>query len=576
MRAWIPTTTDHPIPLAGLMDGVPFVRGRAIGPRIWRVDFLTTLQSGETRVLDQTKILPWSHTPLPLPEDLEGFFGGVPMLNGVPMLVVRLALDAAGYGAHLRARVGRLPIIDIFLRWSPETPGVLTGSASLDMANPSIPDLTETLPAIHLTFGDAVVNVLGPGNGVGRTLFPDGLTLGDNQKLTSHFAMVWPRHLKTELDYSTANAVAGYMVHACGVKNLKIEGSPWPYPGQQNFAKANINGSLARLRNLDESPLNIPKNSRNSGGIADQAWVRGEGLIDPEAVLVTLLEVSSWGQWTCWARETNGDRLRLDRTGLRLYDGRVHTNGTDLLGKTRLPLLIETGGCFGPDFEHLWAGGLHAAKALTGDPMLELMWQQLAIYYLYSRFPAGYGAHSAIFSARDVMIEAKMVVELWDLLEDRELAELVKQRYIQRWHGVIRPWIGTKEIWDPRPGGSSAALPFVSGMNWIPWQQGPAAYWLDQAGRVFGISGVDEVILPGALRVLDCWRLESGRWVVHDRQHVSGTPSNSSGLYTVAWLPPVIELLRRKFPASEKAEQIWQQMLADSANGSRSWIPPIS
>lgn len=71
----------------------------------------------------------------------------------------------------------------------------------------------------------------------------------------------------------------------------------------------------------------------------------------------------------------------------------------------------------------------------------------------------------------------------------------------------------------------------------------------------------------------DAWVQEGGRWVEYERLSLAGDRSRS-GYFVTAWLPAAVAVVLRHEPNHEKARAVWAQILADTANGSRSWVPP--
>jgi hypothetical protein len=241
----------------------------------------------------------------------------------------------------------------------------------------------------------------------------------------------------------------------------------------------------------------------------------------------------------------------------------------------------------GPGMEHDLTNGLDAAARYTGSRALGWILGAKANLYLGSRFPPGFGSNSDLFSTRGILIETANAVHLWRDLRDRTLATAIRDRVRVRATGIYAPWVYPTHGYPPEYWqvytSPTASIPEVPG--YIPWQQGPCAYFLDLAERVFGgLDGLTSAVIAGAYQVLDdVWSFEFSptfgdeRWVEYERIQLPkpyglGLRSRS-GDFAVDWIPPAIALIRRIEPGNAKANAIWSQMIAQLGGGGK-WLPP--
>jgi hypothetical protein len=317
--------------------------------------------------------------------------------------------------------------------------------------------------------------------------------------------------------------------------------------------------------------------SSDTGSQEDQAFVRGEALL-PDGVgaeLVAYAAALRMAARPCHHLEVDGTPVDVARhPQLLCWNGRpFFLISQDKLGKPRELTEADTGNWWGPDIEHWLCNTLAAACRLTGSPACQWLLSHHARIYLAQRTAHPSWSTSAIFSSRELGWEGILVVHLWRELEDRALATRVAQRWRERMAAIILPRLGSapNDIWTVWRE-TSASVPIVPG--WLPWQQAIAAYGIDLACRVVGPADGCALALRGARRVLgDAWRLENGRWVECERLSLAGDRSRS-GYFATAWLPPALAVVLRYEPTNERALAIWAQVVADTANGSRSWLPP--
>jgi hypothetical protein len=593
-EGWIRTTIDtYPPHQVGKVGDVRYVVGRRAGADDLRVvDLRVTLAAGERRTVDLAAAQPDTWTREPLPKDLLGHFGGPAAVSGRPLEVVRLVADGAGYLAHLRGRPSPTSMwhVDLWVTWWPDSPGWAAGEVLLTASNSAIPDLVAWVPeGLRLTWGDAIVLVAGaPAGGAG--LAPAGARFADGQARAFPVTFVWWRHMRAA-DWSGLAGFAHRSATAVGVQRLWHDGNPRFHDGFSSiaWARQHLARSWSELHSWGSPQLWTPADSGQGGGVEDHAFHPGGEALRPDGVgaeTVRYLAALRGGGWVVHHLEVGGDIVSKARhPGLLYYYGRPYRTGSDTLGKPRVaggdiarPSIEQANGWDGISWEHDTWATLASASRLTGSPALQHLIRHRAHRYLIERtLTPGWGT-TGPHSARELFWEAMSVVHVWRGLEERPLAEQVAAHWRARMRQVILPWIGSRDVWDVRTE-TSAAVPIVPG--WMPWQQAGTAYAIDLACRVVG--GVPEahpIALAAAKRVLaDCWVQNGTRWEEWDRLALSGQRSRS-GFYTTAWLPCAIAVVLRYEPNNTKARAIWQQMLADTANGGathaqlRGWLPP--
>lgn len=571
-RGWKRATIDElPARAAGTLGDAVYVTGRQVGLATWVVDVLCSLAPGERRsiALDQAAPLTWERGPLPA--DPLAWFGGPATIGGQVLVPVGIAPDGAGYTAHMRARIGRMLACDLWVTWYPDQPGYARGELAITASNPAVPDMGETVPDnLRLAFGDALVSASLPASG---TRFADG------QSRIVPVVFAWPRHLHFAVEWASAGAATLHGIGAVGIRQLLADGNP-TYPATfsaRQWANAHLGPALRRLSTWEPSPIGPAQRSSDTGSQEDQVFVRGEALL-PDGVgaeLVAYAAALKMANRPCHHLEQDGRHVDpIAHPQALLWDGRPRFQiSPDRLGKPRELNEPEAGGWWGPDVEHWLCNTLAAAARLTGSPACQWLLGHHARIYLAQRTDVPSWSTSAIFSSRELGWEGILVVHLWRELEDRQLAERVAQRWRDRLAKIILPRLGNApgDIWDVRTQ-TSASLPIVPG--WMPWQQAIGAYGVDLACRVLGLPDGSAFALRAAKRVLaDAWVQEGGRLVEYERLSLAGDRSRS-GYFVTAWLPAAVAVVLRHEPNHEKARAVWAQILADTANGSRSWVPP--
>lgn len=581
---WVRCAIDQPVASpAGEWPGASYVVGRSTGLGVRVLDVHCTLAAGARRTLEFGAAEPIDFAPW-LPPDPIAHLGGWPHVAGTPLQLITVQPDGASWLGHFRARVGRMLVVDLWIEWQPTQPWS-QAEALVTCSNPAVPDTIETVASdLRLDLGDATVHVLGGRPGL---LVAAGTRFADGQAQAVSLTLAWMRHVPaaTLLDPS-APIRALLSIEAARTRHVTAHAttSLWP-DGMPRVAgnaraSAHLPSLWAGLHTWDLATCGPAKRSNDAGVQQDQTFVMGDAP-GSGVELVSYLNALQWAKRPCNHREADGsplDPARHVSPRLLFSDGRAHWHlgvSPDQLGKS--PMLTDaqtSGGWWGPDVEHWLVNGLAAGARMSGSPMAQAILRAHATVYRLQQTTTPGWSTSSPFASRAVGWEAIAAVHLWREIEDRTLAAAVRAHWRDRWARVIGPAYRGKDVWDPRDRDPRI---FADGTGWLPWQQAIAAYGLDLAGRLFEEPEACEVALRGARYVIDLgFRHEGGRWLSNKCVEVGGTnridPDNTFWLFGS---PMAVELVRRRDPVNERANSIWEQMVADAQNAHQvCWLPP--
>jgi hypothetical protein len=599
---WLPLNTDLPVSVPfGQRDGVTFMRGAPSGVDTRRVYLFVNMAGGSA--LNLPNLVAQTQTPPTVPPVDPDFFGGWPQIDGVDMEKVRAITDGPAERVHYRLRSG----VWMLYFWTVHVPGEPWARCTFLAvhSNPTSPAQATIWPRWTLTWGTGVVQALGrPADG---TLYDAGRQWGDGQAQSRPMLVWWPTRYRDAQDASSVAALRGWSIRGHAIQRIYHDGNPRERTGSATYAAAALTVGIGALDNWDETGTNILKQSGPTGNQADHGWPREEACYYPEAAHAIAVQARRFGAKPCHHVELDGRYIDLAaRPRLRMLDGRPHPPttqdepgqpGSGMLGKLGTQSLANTSGWGGFGWEHWLNNGLVIGYRLTGDDDLQWLIGANVNLYLASRFPPGLGSNSALFSTRGLLMEAQLSALWWDNLEDRDQAAALAAR-VQARASIWNSWINPvhaggfpADYWQVYTSPPTASTPFLPA--YIPWQQGPGAFFLDLCRRVYGgaLEGLVGGIAAGAYRVLaDVWSFEFSpefgdtRWVEYER--IQLPPPWGAGIrgrdgdWAIAWTPPVIALIRRWEPvtpteiaARAKADAIWVQMLAQ-AGGGGAWFPP--
>ena len=503
-----------------LASGAVIVPGGPSGLDTYHLDVHCTLEPGEELTIDLEGDLAQQSEPFllgPMP------MLGVPMFGGVPMQFVSAAPNGAGYDIHLQCRVTPMLHCNVWLTYYPDQPSRCRGVLGLTASNCAVPDLWANIPP-HLTLDIPGALVKFEGLSYGATVRNAGTTMADGQARGIPFLVVWPEHTKDEIQFTSAQAELS-VIGICGnaIKNLWPMGNPvMPMATDAaTWVRTKWPETLGRMHGWKDGPEGVKARSGDVAKQEDQVFVGAEcmapGGLGAEAVLY--LTALGQARRPCHHLEANGSLLDFAKhPELVIWDGRAHYRADvsrDQLGKGGAPTLIETNGWWGPDEEHWLINTLAISARISGCPMLQWMLEAHARLFWFQKTIDVRKSTSRPGAARAVGWEGLAAVHLHRSLKDRELAERIRQRFLDRCTFILVPQLGDKvaDIWhvvnDPRMWQDNG----VQAPAWLPYQQAWGSWGLHLAGTLLGHAGAVEIALRGARAVYDrafdmagmCW-----------------------------------------------------------------------
>lgn len=551
-------------------DRFRYILGKQTGLDTHSLDIYCGLSPGESKVFDLSEAEPIDYDPLPGYALDKQMWGGVPIsVAGVPLVFNGAQANGAAWDGHWRGRVGPLLHVDLFVHWYPDDQAWAPGELVICASNPAVPDVVALIPGgFAIEFGDA--RVLVPGLATDAPLMAAGDWLADGQCRILPFVLCWERHGG---NLGMCRAIAEQQVQARGIVRLHAAGNPILPAGFDARAWAHevLPETIETLHQWRNSRLDPQVDSAATGAQGSQSFVAGPAMADPAAIAPIYLAAIA-NKWPMHHLEANGDPLdwRL-HPSLRMFYGRVNRRICDeTLGKPVDPTRAETHGWAGPEDEHWFDWTLWAGARLKGTPasqwLLRAHANQLICRYVVE--PPG----NWLTANRGVGWYCFMVGELYRNLEDRDLAEALKARFLDVYLQLIWPMGADGSWWswkdDPRIG---------PGVRAIPWQAAVLALGLDWAGEAIGDDRPRGFAYNIAQEILGRTyvKQENGRWTSSNVVTQDGSPLQPSdyGYYDWFGTPMVVACVLRHDPQHAQAREIWLQMLGDNPNYQQaSWL----
>lgn len=602
---WIRATTDfEPAAEAGVLTHpragtAIYVMGRRVGRDARIVDIRCDLNAGQLPSFDLSTATPFEFVRGDPPADPEAFFGRI-TVAGVRLPFVSAVPDGAGYLAHFRGRVTAMLCANVWLWWYPDWPALAFGEVVLCASNGSITDMEARAPAdCRLAFGAADVFV--PGLPGGAPLLPEGEVLADGQAKSWPLTLVWRDHLASASEWLSAHAVVTNGVCANGISRLWWSGNPRELrPAALDWTKQHWSTSLQNLHTWQTGVLGVAAFSGRTGAQEDQIFVGAECADLPAGLGAE--KVRYWvalgqSRWPCQHLEADGRLLDLDgHPNLVMYAGRAHFHygvSPDQLGKPRPQNgLIEAHGWMGPDRQHWLLNTLSISYRLRGSPALQWQLEAQARLFLFGETVRPGLSTSHFEASRALGWISLVALQLWDGLDNRELAQRVRDRYRALVEQIYIPELrGRDGVWDrldERQLSSVTQWP----INWMPYQQGVGTYWLDVACERFEIPAGRAIALEGALTQLEhgfirqpdgSWGTVAYRGVDPSTSPITLAPlvqdagANLAGRGSVhVWSTLCPATVLRHDPEHPKASELFEQIVRDgeASSSGRHWVPP--
>lgn len=559
-------------------DGTVWVWAGNTGSHLSVFDVRVTLAPFQQRKFDLHESEPVEFTMPDLPPHLLDWFGGPPCIEGVPMAWLDSQQEGACFKAHFRTRTSTLLVVDLWVRWYPDTPSVATGEVVIAASNPGVPDVVVALQHdLTLSWGTGQVHIPGAAEGV---LIERDAWLADGQARSLPFVIGWSNRAATPEDWSRIAALAELGIVGHGVEDLYAQGNPFPIAGNHRLrVDQSIADALQRLHSYEAGPLGVTKASTVTGSQEDQLFPGADAALSHAYVgheLARYLTALRQSLRPCHHLEADGQHLRVEQhPQLVFWDGRPHWHvgvSPDRLGKPRSPWPDELHGWWGPDVEHALCQTLTLAARTTDSDALQWQLEHWArLYQLQWTTRPGLST-TQTYAARAVGYEGLLACNLWSALRNVETAQRVRTHWTQRFDAVLRPVLSAKwaNIWDVRQDDPRLG----AGPWWMPWQQALGAYGMHLAAKTFSNDAAATLAHAAALKVVDdAWLHRGGRWVSMPQMPALGQAqanADESFNHFGMCLAPAVVLSAN--PTHDKARAIYEQLLND--NNPKVWLPP--
>lgn len=572
---------EPPFQRGKVSDEVTYQVGKRTGVDTRHIDVYVAIGHGQTKSLDLAESLPSDYEPLAgYDANALQHFGGVPVtIAGRPLEHISTKANGAALDGHWRGRIGGL-VVNLWIWWYPDQPWC-EGRIAIVASSPGTAAVRAEIPVgFGLRFGDAVVMV--PGLPDYEPLMEFGDWLADGQPRSLPLVLAFPG-----AGFALCRAVADQKVTMRGLKNLHQDGNPYLPPAfdAKQWAKDMLPLVTMRQHDWFTSPLDPNANSRDPGAQGSQALVGAPAIRHSAAVgvfTIAGLDVS----WPMIHLEPDGSPLDWkNHPGLRMVYGRVNRRdgiSTDDLGKPFDPTSADCHGYAGPDTEDHWFDWtLFAGARLNGDPCSQWILHAHACLFLF-RFvtvpPANW-----LTTSRGIAWALGIAVECYRNLEDRELANAIKQRVHDLWP-MIEAKCSNGGYWDwtddPRIGASPGHR------RSVPWQPSVLALMLDWAAFCFGIGDMwalaatisDDILTRAWVKTPD------GRWhcrdvIAEDGSDIELKPDGTPHWDDYLWfgMPFGVATMLRHNEQDWRAVEIWAQYMADQPGYQQgAWLAPIS
>jgi hypothetical protein len=446
-------------------EGVEFAAGRAIGLMGYAVDVKWKLAPGEARKIDlgASKPIDTGSDSIVNADEV-----GYPVFAGNKVPLLSTKNDGAGTDLHWRGRPwSSSPMLSVDV-WLTAYPGqaFAVGELAITASNPLVPEPVATIPAggVKLEWSGAGL-VIVDGVTFGNLLLGAGETMGNGQSRAWRFVVGWlDRAAMSDIQSALLENSAAIAVN--GIARPGLFGAFGPVPhgfdavkwGHDRLPKARaalLGWDI--MRDADGGSIGVSPRAGDTGAQEDQPGVN-KGVEDYASPQPGPYLVDYYGGLLSQERrpihhmEADGSLLDLKaHPNLSLWGGQPNwadTGATDHLGKSR-PVTIggETHG-WEQDTEHWFIGRTANAAQLTGTAMSQWELEAQARCFLFTVTIDPRFATSQITDAsRAWAWEAVIATWCWELLEDRTLAGMVRQRM----HDRVALLYPSRFTWVPKP-----------------------------------------------------------------------------------------------------------------------------
>ena len=581
-------------------------RGITLDGRRWALGDNPTLSSrifdielklpinGDFIVTSDTLIgAPWKDADLP--KDVLNYIG-VPTIGGVPLQLVisSLRMNGAHYEATFQGRVSPMEFDRVHLRWVPGQ-DVAHGVRTMTFSNASLPDLRAQFAPDILKFGPRAAE---------EEPYPNWDYVGDGQMCTVNFGIVFgDKQDGFEAEAEAANALAYKRIVGHGL--TRIGYLPPAAQGRFNpatFTARYLEASRDSIIDWGITDIGIMARSENSGDQETQGYQQGHESLYPGGTgseLVRYYTALGYGRQPCHHLESSGAVVTPQgHPRLVLWAGRPHWHlgvSPDQLNKPRQQDGADTHGWSGPDRQHVWVHDLAAAWETTACPAIQDMLVHRAWNYLLEDTTDPSLSTSGSDEPRSAGWRGLMVAHLYRCLRDRELADRVKQRWIDRVEKVYVPAWGYKDVWATYETNQTDAMDMVAFPRKAFWyQQAVSAFGLWVASSLFNHGPGIDLALKGAEAVFLYGYKDGVEWEVTgiradgtptDTPYENGRNARRLGWYRYKWMPlclPVVIWRSHSEAISGHAKQYYDMLLkeyvgsVESSQTPADWFAPLS
>lgn len=624
---WIRCTIrDRDVP-AGMrawrVGDTRFALGRPFGDGLYTLDVKATLQPGQRMTLDLSQAVAETPVPLLLPAEAErdpvGYFG-VPVTMGTEMVYLSHVPDGAALLVKFRARNRTQPqlVHELHVLYRPDEQ---SWPALLRITSSDVGVVQQTVLAL-----DSVADFHMGTNGASGFM-ANGDTLATGQSRVFPFwlgpsAATWTPFMGMRPDAPSAD------IHALGLDRVgpMARFGPTTYP-QGRFDVARwIQDQTPRMEAQVtgwplSNTLGIAANSTQSGDQEDQgggyhceAFYQG-GLAGIRTRW--LCAISEWPKRLYHHCEPDGGPLVPERhPNLVMWQSLPHYStgvSRDRLGILTLPTAGVAHGFFGPDDEHWLFNTLATALELTGCSMLQQELDWAARVWLMSETTDPRLSTSGPRAARARGYAGLFATHCWNLLEDRALAQRVRDRWLARMAIYQAHEPSPDVLWDCRQSytmdangvrhPASAALGSIDVNGWprysMTYQVAVGVYGTWLACKTFGLQdGVDFAVRAATTCMRASYSPSENPARVWEEFDTVGVDSqgrfatsadgrHQTGYYRHKWLPlclvPVLfdgdaqAKLQAKSIRDALLREVTQQTEVGRtyANQPADWFPPV-